>query len=138
VAEVFAGFVMGYALAIVLAPLAAIALIRSNERTGIAQRVAPPGTNVIALSVVLHFFGVLTLTALGLVLGMALAGMEDRRPAGGLGSPNAAYTFLVLALAAVVVIPTLVLPAVRRYAVAAAALFAALFGWAMPWLATLG
>ena len=137
-AEVFAGFVMGYALAIVLAPLAAIALIRSNERTGIAQRVAPPGTNVIALSVVLHFFGVLTLTALGLVLGMALAGMEDRRPAGGLGSPNAAYTFLVLALAAVVVIPTLVLPAVRRYAVAAAALFAALFGWAMPWLATLG
>ena len=137
-AEVFAGFVMGYALAIVLAPIVAVALVRSNERTALAQRIAPPGTNVIALSVVLHFFGVLTLTAMGLVLGMALAGIEDRRPAGGLGSPNAAYTSLVLALAAVVVIPTLVLPSVRRYAVAAAVLFAGLFGWAMPWLATLG
>lgn len=137
-AEVFAGFVMGYALAIVLAPLAAIALIRSNERTGLAQRVAPPGTNVIALSVVLHFFGVLTLTAIGLILGMALAGIEERRPDGGLGSPNVAYTFLVLALTAVVVIPTLILPAVRRYSVIAALLFVALFGWAMPWLAAFG
>jgi hypothetical protein len=93
---------------------------------------------VIALSVVLHFFAVLTLTALGLVLGMALAGIEDRRPAGGLGSPNAAYTFLVLALAAVVVVPTLILPSVRRYTMIAALLFVALFGWAMPWLATFG
>jgi hypothetical protein len=78
------------------------------------------------------------LTAVGLVLGMALAGIEDRRPAGGLGSPNVAYTFLVLALAAVAVIPTLVLAPVRRYTIAAAAVFAALFGWAMPWLATFG
>ncbi len=71
--EVFAGFVVGYALALLVAPLAALALVRSNDRTGLAQRVAPPGTSIIALSVVLHFAALLVLTALGLVLGMALA-----------------------------------------------------------------
>lgn len=133
-AEVFAGFVIGYALSLVLAPVAAIWIVRSNDRTGFAQRFAPQGTNVLALSVVLHLGGVLLLTAVGMVLGMALAGIEDRRPAGGLGSPNLAYTLLVLALTAVVLIPALVLP-LRRYAVGSALVFVALFAWAMPWLA---
>ena len=137
-AEVFAGFVVGYALAILAAPLGALALVRSNDRTGIAQRLAPPGTSVIALSVVIHFAAIIVLTALGLVLGMALAGIDARRPEGGLGSPNLVYTLLVLALTAVVVIPSFAVPAVRRYSVAAALVFAASFGWAMPWLATFG
>lgn len=134
-AEVFAGFIVGYALALALAPLAAIAVLRANDRPGMAQRLAPEGTNVVALSVVLHLLGVLVLTAIGLVLGMALAGIEDRRPDGGLGSPNMVYTVLVVALAAVLVIPALALPAVRAYALAAAALFVVVFGWVMPWLA---
>lgn len=137
-AEVFAGFVVGYALALLLTPLAAIALVRSNRRSGFAQRVAPPGTSIIALSVVIHFAAIIMLTALGLVLGMALGGIESRRPAGGLGSPNLAYTLMVLALAAVLVIPTFATPALRRYALIAAVAFAAAFGWAMPWLAQLG
>lgn len=137
-AEVFAGFVVGYALAILFAALGAFALVRSNDRTAMAQRLAPPGTSVIALSVVLHFAAIIVLTALGLVLGMALAGIEARRPEGGLGSPNLVYTALVLALTAVVVIPSFAVPAVRRYGVAAALVFAASFGWAMPWLATFG
>jgi hypothetical protein len=138
VAEVFAGFVIGYALAILFAALGALALVRSNDRTGIAQRLAPPGTSVIALSVVIHFAAIIVLTALGLILGMALAGIEARRPEGGLGSPNLVYTLLVLALTAVVVIPSFAVPAVRRLSVAAALVFAASFGWAMPWLATFG
>lgn len=137
-AEVFAGFVIGYALAILFAALGALALVRSNDRTGIAQRLAPPGTSVIALSVVIHFAAIIVLTALGLILGMALAGIEARRPEGGLGSPNLVYTLLVLALTAVVVIPSFAVPAVRRLSVAAALVFAASFGWAMPWLATFG
>jgi hypothetical protein len=138
VAEVFAGFVIGFALSLAAAPIAAIALIRSNDRTGLAQRVAPPGTNVIALSVVLHFAAMIVLTMIGLLFGMLLAGINGRRPDGGLGSPNVAYTLIVVALTAVLVIPTAVVPAVRRYSVAGALVFVALFGWAMPWLAELG
>ena len=137
-AEVFAGFVIGFALSLAVTPVAAIALIRSNERTGLAQRIAPPGTNVIALSVVLHFAAFLLLTAIGMILGMLLAGLNGRRPDGGLGSPNAAYTLIVVALTAVLVIPALLVPSLRRYCVAGALLFVALFGWVMPWLAELG
>jgi hypothetical protein len=138
VAEVFAGFVIGYALSLVVAPLAAWAVVSSNDRSGVAQRLAPPGTNFVALSVVLHFAAMLMLTAIGLVLGMALGGIEDRRPAGGLGSPNVAYTLIVVALTAVLVIPAIAVPAVRRLAIAGAAIFLVLFGWAMPWLAMAG
>jgi hypothetical protein len=117
-----------------VAPLAAIGIVRANDRTGFAQRLAPRGTSVIALSVVLHVGAMLLLTAVGLVLGMALAGIEDRRPAGGLGSPNLVYTSLVLAITAVMFVPALVLPA-RRYVLAGALVFASVFAWAMPWLA---
>jgi len=134
-AEVFAGFVVGYALALALSPMAAIGIVRSNDRTGFAQRVAPEGTNVVALAVVLHFAAMLLFTALGMILGMALAGLEDRRPDGGLGSPNMLYTLLVVALTAVILIPTIAVPAVRRYALAAGLIFLVAFGWAMPWLA---
>ena len=133
--EVFAGFIVGYALSLALAPLAAIALLRANAQPGVAQRLAPEGTNVVALAVVLHLFGVLVLTAVGIVLGMALAGLEDRRPDAGLGSPNAVFTVMVIALAAVLVIPAIAVPAIRPYALAAGAVFAVVFGWAMPWLA---
>lgn len=136
-ADVFAGFIVGYALALLAAPAGAIALVRSNDRTRFAQRVAPPGTSVVALSVIVHVAAVIALTALGLVLGMALNGIDARRPAGGLGSPNLLYTSMVLALAAALVIPALAMPAVRRYAIVAGIVFAVAFGWAMPWLATL-
>ena len=132
--EVFAGFVVGFAISIVVAPAAAIMLIRSNTETGVAQRIAPPGTNIIALSMFLHFLAFLLLTALGMIMGMALAGIEDRRPASGLGSPNLAYTLLVIALTAVVLIPLLIVPW-RRYAFAMAVLFLVGFGWVTPWLA---
>jgi hypothetical protein len=137
-AEIFAGFVVGYALALALSPIAAVALVRSNDRTGFAQRIAPEGTNVVALSVVLHFAAMIVLTALGLILGMALGGLEDRRPNGGLGSPNLVYTLLVVALTAVIVIPTIAVPAIRRIAFVGAVIFVIAFGWAVPWLAQLG
>ena len=111
-AQVFAGFVVGYALALLLAPLGAIGLVRSNDRSGLAQRIAPPGTNVVALSVVIHFAAMLVLTAIGMVLGMALAGLE-RAPRDGRAS--AARTLCTrcwcIALTAVVVIPLFVIPA---------------------------
>ena len=137
-AQVFAGFVVGYALALLFAPIGAVAIVRSNDRSGLAQRVAPPGTNVVALGVLLLFAAIIVLTAIGIVLGMALAGIDSRRPDGGLGSPNLVYTVLVMALTAVLVIPAFALPALRRPALIAALVFVVAFGWAMPWLAELG
>lgn len=137
-ASVFAGFVVGYALSLFVGPALAVIIVRSNDRSGMAQRLAPPGTSIIALSVVLHFTAILLFTALGIVLGLALNGIESRRPDGGLGSPNLVYTALVLALIAVVAIPPVAVPAIRGYALAVALVFAAAFGWAMPWLARLG
>jgi hypothetical protein len=134
-AEVFAGFVMGYAISLAVAPAAAVALVRSNDRTGFAQRVAPPGTSVVALSVVIHFAALLVFTAMGMVFGMALAGVEDRRPEGGLGSPNVAYTLIAVTGVAVLSIPLLAIRPLRRAAGASAIALAALFGWALPWLA---
>ena len=136
-ASVFAGFVVGYALSLLIGPLAAMLIIRANKNPGFAQRVAPPGTSVIALSVVLHFTAILLLTAIGLLLGILLDGIDSRRPDGGLGSPNAVYTLIVVALTAVTVIPSVAVPAIRRYAFGGAVIFAAAFGWAMPWLAQL-
>lgn len=136
-AEVFAGFIVGYAIALFIAPLGAILLVRSNDRTGFAQRVAPPGTNIVALSMVIHFAAVVVLTALGLVLGLALAGLNDRHPADGLGSPNLVYTVMILALTLIIVAPAFLFPAVRRAALISAIVFAIAFGWALPWLASL-
>jgi hypothetical protein len=137
-AEVFAGFIVGFALSIAVAPLGAILLVRSNDRTGIAQRVAPPGTNVVALSVVLHFAAMLVLTMIGMLLGLLLLALDDRRPDNGLASPNAAYTLIVVALAAVIVMPTLVVRSIRRRSTVAALVSVLAFGWGVPWLAWWG
>lgn len=133
-AEVFSGFVVGFAISIVVAPAAAIMLIRSNHETGVAQRIAPPGTNIVALSMFLHFLAFLLLTALGMIMGMALVGVEDRRPDAGLGSPNLVYTLLVISLTAVAFIPLLIMPW-RRYAIIMGFIFLVGFGWVTPWLA---
>jgi hypothetical protein len=138
VAEVFAGFVIGFALAIVAGPVAAILMVRSNDRTGLAQRIAPPGTNVVALSVVLHFAALLVLTMIGMLLGLLLLALNDRRPDGGLGSPNVAYTLIVVAGTVVLVVPALAVAAVRRWCVVGALVFAPAFGWVMPWVARAG
>ena len=137
-AEVFAGFLVGFALSIAVAPLGAITLVRSNHRTGLAQRIAPDGTSVVALSVVLHFAAMVVLTMIGMLLGLLLLALNDRRPDNGLGSPNVAYTLTVVALTAAIVMPTLAVAAVRRWCVVGALVFGAAFGWVMPWLAWVG
>lgn len=138
-AEVFAGWVCGYGLAVVLTPIAAIALVRARVSSPLLGQVLPEGTSLVALSVVLHLFGLLALTAVGLVLGLALGGLEDRSPEGGLGSPNGAFTGLVLAISAIAVLPmAVVLPRLRPHLLAGGLLFIAVFGWLMPYLSLLG
>lgn len=137
-AEVFSGFVVGYALAIIVGPLGAVMLVRQNRHTGFAQRVAPPGTNIVALSVVIHFAAMLALTALGLVLGMALAGLDARHPENGLGSPNVIYTVMVIAITVIIVAPAVAAPKLRRPVGIVAVTLLVAFGWAVPWLAQIG
>ncbi len=138
-AEVFAGFVCGYALALIVTPALAIALVRARTNSAYLERLMPPGTNVVALSIVLHGFAFLAFTAIGMVLGLTLVGIEDRRPDSGLGSPNAVFTALMLAVTATAVLPfALVLPRWRVPLLASGVVFAALFGYAMPYLSLAG
>ncbi len=138
-AEVMAGFVCGYALALVATPVAAIAIVRARTRSALLREIAPPETSFFTVSVLLHMFALLTLTAIGVVLGLMLAGVEAKSPAGGLGSPNRVFTALILAIAAIAVAPiAAVLPRWRVPLIASGLAFAICFGWAMPWLSLLG
>ncbi len=138
-AEVMAGFVCGYALALVVTPLAAILLVRGRLRSPIVAQVLPEGTSLIALSVVLHVFAFLVLTAMGILLGMLLAGLEESTPNGGLGSPNLVFTAFVLAALAIGVGPfALFFPRLRTPLLATGLMLAGLFGWFMPYLSLLG
>ena len=136
--EVFAGLLVGFGLAVFLSPNAAFLLLRASRTSPAVRRAVPERTNPLALTMVVHFFGLYLFTALGIVLGLALKGIEDRRPEGGLGSPNAVYTVLVLGLAVVAALPFAFFGRrARAAAVASAVVAAALFGWVVPWAAEL-
>jgi hypothetical protein len=99
----------------------------------------PEGTSFVALSVILHGFAFLTLTALGILLGLLLSGLEERSPAGGLGSPNGVFTAFILTTAAIAAGPLAIFaPRLRLPLLAAGLLFAGLFGWLMPYLSLWG
>lgn len=138
-AEAFAGFICGFALALLATPVLALALVRGRVSSPFIQRALPEGTNLVALSILLHTFLLLALTAIGMLLGLLLWGLEDNRPDGGLGSPNRVFTIVILATAAIAVLPLAVV--LRRQRVAllgAGAVFAITFGWLMPYLSLLG
>jgi len=139
VSEVMAGFVCGYALAVVSAPLVAVALLRLRSHVPFLAVAVPGNVPVVALAVFLFWFNMLLWTALGMVFGLALLGFEDRAPEGGVGSPNLAFTLFAVFWSVVAFAPVAMLmkPA-RRYVFAAALAFAGVFGWLMPHLAGWG
>lgn len=138
-AEVMAGFVCGFGLSLIATPAAAIAIVRARVTSPLAAQVLPKGTSLIAASLVIHMFAFLTLTAIGLLLGMLLYGIESERPAGGLGSPNWLFTTMILGITAIGFGPPLAIaPRWRRPLLFSALLFLVCFGWAMPYLSLLG
>ncbi len=138
-AEVLAGFVCGYGLALIFTPVAAVALVRARVGSPLLRQALPERTSLTAVSVILHTSAFLTLTALGILLGLLLGGLEDRSPAGGLGSPNQAFTSFVLAATAITVGPlALFVPRLRLPLLAGGLLFAGIFGWLMPYLSLWG
>jgi FtsH-binding integral membrane protein len=134
--EVFAGFICGYMLALVSAPLVAVFIVRLRPRVPLLSRAVPEQVPMVALTVVLFWFTFLLWTALGIVLGLILMGFEDRMPEGGLGSPSLAFTILIIFVSAMAFTPPAVLlrPA-RRHVIVAALIFLVVFGWLMPYLA---
>ena len=136
-AEVMAGFVCGFALSIIATPVAAIASIRARATSPRMRQVVPEGTNLFALAVVINLFLVVVLTAIGLLLGLLLAGIEDGSPEGGLGSPNRVFTAFILVATAIAVLPLAVASArFRVLLIAGGLVFVATFAWFMPYLAS--
>lgn len=134
-AEIFAGVICGYALALLVTPLAAVAMIRMRVHSEWLRRVLPEETPLLAWSLVLHSFWFLMFTGMGMVLGLLLYGLEDSQPDRGLGSPNAVFTIVVIATSAIAVLPlALVLPRWRTPLLASGLVIALTFGWIMPYL----
>ena len=134
--EVLAGFVCGYILALLSAPLVAVLIVRLRPRVPFLARAAPEQVPVVTLTVVLFGFTFIFWTALGMVLGLILMGLEDRAPEGGLGSPSLAFTLIIVLVSVAACIPAAVLPRpARRYVLVSALVFVGVFGWLMPYLA---
>jgi hypothetical protein len=133
-AEVFAGFLAGYAMAVVSTPLLSVLLLRLRAESPALERVLPLGVSAVGVSVLLH--GALTMvwTALGLVLGMTLLAMEGA--GGALGSLNGPFTLFVAGLFLALGAPlfALLVP-VRRLIALTLVAAVLLFGWLMPYLA---
>ena len=133
-AEVFAGFVAGYALALITTPLFSIALIRLRAGSPALARLVPAEVPFVGISVLLHGALMFFWTGVGLVLGMLLLAMKDSGE--GAGSLNAPFTLLVASLVLAVSAPLFVLAAALRQVVVVCALLALVaYGWLMPYLA---
>jgi hypothetical protein len=133
-AQVFAGFICGYAFALLSTPLLAVSLIKLRTESRQMARLFPEGTSVTALAVNLHLGLILACTALGMLLGLVLLAMDGA--GGALGSLNAPYTLFVFGVIVAIMAPLFVLVRPLRVLLAANALLAiAGFGWLMPYLA---
>jgi hypothetical protein len=133
-AEVFAGFLAGYAMAVLSTPLLSVLLLRLRAESPALERVLPVGVSAVGVSVLLH--GALTMvwTALGLVLGMILLAMEGA--GGALGSLNWPFTLFVAGLFLALGAPLFALLVPLRRLIALTLVAAVLvFGWLMPYLA---
>ena len=138
-AEVFAGFVCGYAVALVFTPLVALMIVDARSRIPYLAKAIAPNISAVALAVPISLVGFLIWTAIGMVLGLLYRGAEQNIPEGGLGSPNVLYTALVLSfgVSALVLIALTLRRLPWQVAVMGVA-FVGGFGWAMPYLARAG
>lgn len=133
-AEVFAGFVCGYVVALVLTPLMAWSLLRARASSQLLARVLPPGVSALGLAVLLHGAMFILWTGLGILLGLILLAMRDAE--GALGSLNAAFSLLVFAITLALAAPLVaLLRQMRLQLVLAATAVLLVFGWLMPYAA---
>lgn len=133
-AEIFAGIVSGYALALLTAPILAITLLRARSSGGLLAAVLPQGTSTVALVVVVHGALFVLWSALGLILGMVLYAMRGAEGAPGL--PNPPFTLFVAAITLMLAAPVVIaLPRFRQVGLLTATSMLLVFGLLMPNLA---
>jgi hypothetical protein len=134
VAEVFAGFVCGYGMAVITTPLLSVWLVRLRLESPLMARLAPEGASAVSMSVILHGALAMFWTGIGLVLGLVLFGMRGAGEA--LGSLNGPYTLFVAGLFVALGAPLVaLLPPLRRLMLGGIVLAIAVFGWLTPYLA---
>ena len=137
-AEVFAGFVCGFALALIGTPFFALWVLQSRDTIPFIRNAVPEGMSILMLSVPISSFFFLIWTAIGIVLGMVLIAAQNATTRGGLGSYNILYTVIVVLLAFIIFFPPfVVIRSARRLTAGLALSFLVLFGWATPYLAHL-
>lgn len=133
--QVFAGFVAGYAVALIATPLLAFGLLKMRSGNGAVSRLLPKGTSVVGLSVLMHGAMFIAWTGIGLILGLVLYAMRDAD--GAAGSLNAPFTLFVAALTLMIFAPAAILaPTMRRGVLGFALAIIFVFGWGMPYLAS--
>ena len=137
-AEVFAGFVCGFALALIATPFFALWVVQSRNAIPFIKNAVPEGMSILMVSIPISSFFFLTWTMIGIVLGMALVAAQNATTRGGLGSYNILYTVIVVLLAFIVFFPPFVIVrSARRLTAGVALSFLVLFGWLTPFLAHL-
>jgi hypothetical protein len=135
-AQVFAGFVAGFALALLSTPLAALTLLRLRHESPALGRLLPAGVSAVPLAVVIHGALFMFCTAIGILLGLVLLAMRDA--AGSTRALNPAFTLLVASSTLMLLVPfAAVLRRLRGTIVAAGLLVVLVFGVLMPPLAAL-
>ena len=138
-AELFSGFVVGYAFSLLFTAVAAIMVIEARSNVPYLSKAIAPNINAVQLAVPISILAFLVWTLVGLLLGALYRGARLNLAGGGLGSPNWPFTLAVLL--ATVAFLAIVYYAWRRlrWPVAlTASAFAGMFGWGMPHLAELG
>ncbi len=138
-AEIFAGFVVGYAFSLLFTAVAAMMVIEARSSVPYLAKAIASNISALQLAVPISLLAFLGWTLVGLLLGAVYRAARINLAGGGLGSPNWPFTLAVLL--ATIAFLAVVLYAWRRLrwrVVLTAAAFAAMFGWGMPHLAELG
>ncbi len=132
---VLAGFIAGYAFAVVFTAIAAVLLVRLRSQVSLLAVAISPALSPWAVAVPVSLFTFLVWTLIGMVWGLVFYGLEDIAPRGGLGSPNLAFTLVLVGSAAALGAPWVrLLRPLRRPLVSLLVVYAALFGWGLPHL----
>jgi hypothetical protein len=132
--SVFAGLAMGYLMAIVSSLLLAQVVIELRGREGALGNIVAPSLSFPIIAIAVFTIAFWIWPAIGMVIG-ALYGASRDSAVELLGSPSIWFTLAILAVS----LPQaaalcFVLGRVHPLAVGYFALFAFLFGWAMPLL----
>ncbi len=138
-AEVFSGFVVGYAFSLVFTAVAAVMVIEARGDIPFLTRAIAPNISAIQLAVPMSLLAFLWWTVAGLLLGLFYRAARLHLAGGGLGSPNWPFTLAVLlTTAGFLVVVYYARRGIRWPVLLTAAAFAGMFGWVMPHLAELG